>query len=97
MDGVHQDLGGGVFDDGRPVETPPVRSDGKRPTCPRCGETDRPNVEIVDRPEGRFYCACGTLFNGGDREWWIWARERKESRRRLEESSVTELHQEETG
>lgn len=80
MSDRYKDLGGGVFDDGRP-ETPPMLSNGRRPTCPRCGETDDPQVDVVDHPNGRFLCGCGTLFNGGDIEWRQWTRARRQFRK----------------
>lgn len=37
------------------------------PTCPWCGNTGR--VSLAGRPEGRWFCACGSLFHGTDSEW----------------------------
>lgn len=45
------------------------------PTCPVCGETG--NASYVNRPEGMFFCSCGSLFNGTDSEWRRWAYHRR--------------------
>ena len=45
------------------------------PTCPVCGQQD--TASPVDRPEGRYFCSCGSLFNGTDTEWWRWAEHRR--------------------
>lgn len=87
MDGAWEDLGGGVFDDGRPpepVELPVMRPPGGMPPCPRCGL--RETVERIDSQAGPFYCGpaegvagCGTVFDGSDGEWRRWRQEREEA------------------
>lgn len=47
------------------------------PTCPWCGHHDR--AITVGHPGGRYYCACGSLFTGGDNEWRRLAQYRREA------------------
>lgn len=84
----YRDLGGGVWDDGRPEpsEPPVTRPAGRMPSCPCCGSDGA--VEPVESPVGGFYCGgvaddggaagCGTVFTGGDGEWRRW-RQRREA------------------
>ena len=50
-------------------ETPAV------PSCPVCGRHG--DATRVDLPHGRWYCSCGSLFNGTDAEWRRLARHRR--------------------
>jgi len=47
------------------------------PSCPWCGHHDRA-VEVAD-PNGRFFCACGSLFWGTDSEWRRLAQHRRQA------------------
>ena len=66
-------------------------TDGSRatqvPTCPWCGLHDR--ASFIDSPDGRYLCACGSLFDGTDREWFRLSQHRREAieRRHLKVSN----------
>lgn len=51
------------------------------PSCPLCGNPD--SVCEIASPHGRYYCACGTVFDGTDSEWTHWARRRRERIERM--------------
>lgn len=36
-------------------------------SCPWCGRHG--SSVVVDHPEGRFFCSCGSLHFGSDAEW----------------------------
>lgn len=45
------------------------------PSCPWCGYHDR--AVFAGSPEGKYLCACGSLFEGTDEEWRRLAKHRR--------------------
>ena len=49
-------------------------------TCPRCGS--HTTTIRVDHPAGTYFCTCGQLFYGTDREWHRLTTERRQLQER---------------
>jgi ribosomal protein S27AE len=85
-----RELGHGVYDDGHEQHVKPL---GKRvPTCPWCGEDG--NASFVGRHDGRYFCGCGSLFQGTEAEWRALAQHRRENAERRARGPLPVQHSE---
>lgn len=55
------------------LDITPQGSNG--PSCPYCGLIE--GVTRVDNEHGKYYCSCGSLFEGTEDEWRRLARHRQ--------------------
>jgi hypothetical protein len=49
-------------------------------SCPMCG--NHGTSSVVDHPGGKYFCSCGSLFNGSDHEWRALAKHREQYAKR---------------